>query len=94
MTKNKDNRHEPIIINNDGDTVQIPRFNYWNLTISQVLDLADGPKKKFYLVKYIRQTQPQRTEGIVLKRSSCQDLITVFLFDQTLDDSIILKPVN
>lgn len=97
--KNKtDNRHQPIIINNDGDTVQIPEsaknFNYWNLTISQVMDLEDGPKKKFYLVKYIRQTQPQRSAGIVLKRSSCQDLIAVFLSDQTLDNSIILKPVN
>ena len=65
-----------------------------NTTISEVMALQDGPIKKFYLVKYIRQTQPKRTAGIVLKRSSCQDLVAVFLFDQTLDDSIILNPIN
>lgn len=69
-------------------------FNYWNLTISQVLDLQDGPRKKFFLIKYIRAIDPKGVSGLDLKKLSCAQLVVDGLANHFLDDSIILKPVN
>lgn len=68
-------------------------FNYWNLNISQVMDLRDGPKKKFYLIKYINRAHPKGSAGVDLRKFSCAELIDG-LDGQTLDNSIILKPIN
>ena len=64
-----------------------------DMTISEVMDLDDGPRKKFYLIKYIRAAHPKGSAGAVLKRFSCAELIDG-LDGQTLDNSIILKPIN
>ena len=64
-----------------------------DMTISEVMDLTDGPKKKFYLIKYIRLAYPKGLGGSALRRFSCAELIDG-MDSQTLDNSIILKPIN
>ena len=78
-----DVRHEPIVVNNDGDTVEIPASAREAVESDdgsfcgkhyELHAMNDGPTKKFYLIHWLRTNMAKSVGQTNLKEFSCAEL--------------------